>query len=88
MPLKIVVNKCNHNQSFKITIKKADKDQIFRSDIWEKNIIVKPFRERRYRDGENWNGETKNSYGFGYYGHRHTMNNDTFEDLNNTSPWI
>ena len=48
-PRKVILNKENtYNRSFKLIIRKEDKDTIFRADAWEKNIIIKPFREKRY----------------------------------------
>ena len=50
-PINVSQNKCNnYNQSFKLTIRSSDKDKIFNAEMWDENIIIKPFRERRQRD--------------------------------------
>jgi hypothetical protein len=47
-PLEINVNKINqHNRSYKVIIRRQDKDHFFNPGHWEENIILKPFRERR-----------------------------------------
>ena len=52
-PINVAQNKCNnYNQSFKLTIRSSDKDKIFNPEMWEENIIIKPFRERRHPDNE------------------------------------
>ena len=46
--ISVVQNRCNeYNQSFKLTICSTDKNKIFNSEMWDENIIIKPFWERR-----------------------------------------
>ena len=53
-PITVAQNKCNnYNQSFKLTICSSDKDKIFNAEMWDENIIIKPFRERRQQNTEN-----------------------------------
>ena len=48
MPIEVVQNRCNnYNQSFKLTIDSTDKNKIFNAEMWEENIIIKPFRQRQ-----------------------------------------
>ena len=52
-PINVAQNRCNnYNQSFKLTIRSSDKDKIFNAEMWEENIIIKPFRERRHPENE------------------------------------
>ena len=47
-PINVTQNKRNeYNQSFKLTINSTDKNIIFNAEMWDENIIIKPFRERR-----------------------------------------
>ena len=47
-PLDITLNKQNrYNRSYKVTIKKDDKENVFNPDIWESNLIIQPYRYRR-----------------------------------------
>ena len=56
-PINVAQNKRNqYNQSFKLTIRSNDKDKIFNAEMWDENIIIKPFRERRNSE----NGEKRN----------------------------
>ena len=46
--ISVVQNRCNeYNQSFKLTICSTDKNKIFNPEMWDENIVIKPFRERR-----------------------------------------
>ena len=48
-PINVTANRSNNfNQSFKLTIKNTDKHQIFNPEMWEENIIIKPFRDRKF----------------------------------------
>ena len=49
--INVAQNRCNeYNQSFKLTICSTDKNKIFNAEMWDENIIIKPFRERRNPD--------------------------------------
>ena len=52
-PLEFNVNKIDqHNRSFKVIIRRQDKDAFFNPSQWEENIILKPFRERRAQSND------------------------------------
>ena len=48
VPINVVLNRENKfNRSYKVTVKSVDKQQIFNPEVWDNNIIVKPFRQKR-----------------------------------------
>ena len=66
-PINVTANRSNNfNQSFKLTIKNTDKHQIFNPEMWEENIIIKPFRDRKFyvRDGPTYNSRNSNEEHF------------------------
>ena len=82
-PQAIELNKENKfNRSFKIKIKSEDKSKIFEPTSWDKNIIVKPFREKAFtpfnmRNG--FNGFNESNYRnprSGFNNHRNSQSND------------
>ena len=47
-PINVVLNRENKfNRSYKVTVKSVDKQQVFNPEVWDNNIIVKPFRQKR-----------------------------------------
>ena len=59
-PISILVNKINaKNRSYKVTVPKKDKDNMFKPENWEENIIIKPFRVRKQINGDNQNGDVR-----------------------------
>jgi hypothetical protein len=47
-PLDIKLNRENmYNRSFKVKIKSSEKGMVLKPDVWDNNIIVKPFRMHR-----------------------------------------
>lgn len=47
-PISVKLNRENkYNRSFIVTIPSTQKDQVFNADVWDSNIIVKPFRKYR-----------------------------------------
>ena len=58
IPISILVNKINaKNRSYKVTVPKKDKDNMFKPENWEENIIIKPFRVRNQTNGDGQNGD-------------------------------
>ena len=75
-PLEIIVNKINqHNRSYKVVIRRQDKDHFFNPGHWEENIILKPFRERRAQTND-----LPGEYDL------HSYNNDSI--FNNGNGWL
>ena len=53
-PVSITINRVNpKNRSFKVTVPKSNKDDMFKPENWEESIIIKPFRARKQNQEEN-----------------------------------
>ena len=56
-PVSISINRINpNNRSFKVTVPRVNKDDMFKPQNWEESIIIKPFRIRNQKIEENQNG--------------------------------
>ena len=88
-PVNIIINKTNkYNRSFKVTIKKNDRDRVLCPEAWESNIIIKPFRSR-YRSEYAFNNNHGNSQFNDFLTPTRSLHNQyDLDDSTSRYPWI
>ena len=83
--INVVLNKENKfNRSFKVTIKKSDKEKVFNPEVWDNNIIIKPFRQKRLYSSQS---EYQNLYNQNRFFNPNSNDNNQYKNRVFQSRW-